>query len=349
MEYESFVNNCEYLLIVSITLNFMIFLYCTCRRVCGIIIQSSCKQNEQVRAKFYCVEKKNKKNREHVEKIIAGAIVNSMTSFVLLSLAVYTIITTDLATKPFFTFNREVEFGLGLQLSFCIFNAAILVLEEKLTKKLSHVIIKYTIASAVLCVILHTQQCSILGVIGMVMTGSIPSYEAKNVVKLWGSYETKRSNQVISIVRLFTTFLCNLLLPMIMLILPISVTSEQFFAMNSFPLSAFFLAVTFFPFYNGWLMRRITYNFLKERSKIDAIKKIQEENQAMCQMESVWTNNSVNTNKKVGFVRISKTRFIRLSSLSSFPTSTPVVNKTPVVTNHATNMDKWETIDLGED
>lgn len=169
-------------------------------------------------------------------------------------------VTTDISTRPFFLFNRTIEFSICLLLGSCTFNALVVMFGEKLSKKNVHIVINYINGAIILSGVLYWSENAIIGVAGLFMSGGMLWNELVNMAETRDNYKVENKYNVLVSLQLFMYLLCGLVLPFIILAIPFIFTSEKISHLHPISLIMFFWTIVFYLCYNTWCFIKLYKN-----------------------------------------------------------------------------------------
>ena len=208
--------------------------------------------------------------------------INSIICTLIFGFALNILFTTDIICYPFAGVSQKLYFGSSLMISLCIFNFVLSLSAFRKKRSLFHHCCRYLVAMTVLCNTLYTDQMPVCALIVMLIVGSVSTDEVKELHKLLrdDAAESRGSNlySMFLFVHLLLNYLCQMLLPVMVVALAMANTRQSFQDMYTVSQTIFFLSSAFLLWYSIWRLRRITIAYSNEKSRINARKMV-------CRME----------------------------------------------------------------
>lgn len=187
--------------------------------------------------------------------------------------------TTDVICYPFFGVGEKLYFGSLVMISLCIFNFVLSLSVFRRKREMLHHCSRYIVAVTVLSNTLYTEQMPVCALIAMLIVGSVPTDELKELHKLLSrknsatASQLKEDNKVCSIflfVHLAMNYMCQMLLPVMVVAFAMANTRQNFNKVDTVSQTIFFMSSAFVLWYGIWRLRCITIAYSNAKSRMNA-------------------------------------------------------------------------------
>lgn len=342
------------ILMTSISLNLMIFLYC----LCPVAIQflrdkhtlSEIKKVNKIFTSTKDTSMRKQANQQNAhDKKFAKGIVNIVMCFALFTLGLIITTSTYIIYAPYFYFDNLIAISISLLISLCIFNLTYGLLYIKLSTKNIHIIFKLVISLMLFVTVYIEAENSIMVVIALFMCASVLTNELKLLLSYNEELKMKNIFRLVLLMDIFVSFVCNLIIPSMFLITSIVSSPQSIFNMSNISITMFFVSTMFFFFHNAWVLRLITYNAMAEISLSKTMKRKHSESPAVIDLGlQGYTRRSYLKNPKNTLVRFTSitsgtTQISTVGSLSS------IDEESSIKRNCCNEACEWTEIDLSNE